>query len=92
MHVASTSKYFLTRTFLNVVFDYPFNQLGCKKIIATVNSDNEKARNLNEKLGFVLECKIIDAVKSGDLLIYTMNKDNCKFIGGTYGRSRVVLQ
>ena len=84
MHVAGEGKRWLTRNFLWFVFYYPFEQLKVNKIIGLVDSKNETARDFDLKLGFVQEACIKGAGRDGDLLILTMDKEQCKFL--TIGR------
>ncbi len=79
-HIAGTGKRWLTREFLKVMFDYPFNQLKVKKLIGLVDETNLAARRFDEHLGFVLEAVIKDAAPHGDMLILTMTKEQCRFI------------
>jgi RimJ/RimL family protein N-acetyltransferase len=79
MHVAAVGKNWLNRDFLWFVFYYPFIQLGAKVIIGLVESDNEQAKKFDEHIGFKLNQSIPGASPNGDLLIYTMNKEDCKW-------------
>lgn len=80
IHVAGTSVNWITREFLRVCFDYPFNQLGVIKLIGLVDSTNLQARSFDENVGFTLETTIKDASKYGDLLIYSMTRQQCRFL------------
>jgi len=62
------------------MFDYPFRQLEVDKIIVQMSSSNIKSSNLAKRLGFELEAQIKDAYPDGDRLIYTLTKDNCKWL------------
>jgi len=89
MHVAAVSgARWMTREYLWVCFDYPFNQLGVTKLIGLVDSTNVPAQKFDENLGFVLEATIKSAGKVGDLLIYTMERSQCRFLemGEKHGR------
>jgi len=79
----------LTRRYLNVIFDYPFEQLGVKNIIAPVISDNELSIEFVKKLGFEEKARLLDVFPSGDLLFFVMTKDKCRYIGERYGKRRV---
>lgn len=83
MHVAAEpGKQWATYKNLKVWFDYPFNQLKVQKVIAPVKGSNLVARRFNERLGFTEETRIKDACGAGDdLIIYTMTKDQCRFLG-----------
>ena len=82
MHVAAVpGKRWMTREYLWTSFDYPFNQLKVRKILGLVAETNTVARRFDEHLGFSLEATIKDASPDGDLLIYSMTKDRCRFLG-----------
>lgn len=81
MHAAGEGKRFLTRDSLWMCFDYPFNQLKVKKVIAPVDEENTISRKFVEHVGFTLEARIKDASRSGkDLFIYTMTKLQCRWL------------
>lgn len=86
MHVAAEGKRWMTREYLHFCFWYPFEQLQIKKIIGLVDESNHQARKFDEHLGFQLETRIKGACVGGDLLIYTMTKDQCRFLGDKHGR------
>lgn len=70
----------LNRRFLSIIFDYPFNQLGARRITGVVPASNEAARKLDEHLGFEPEAILQDAHPDGDLLIYKMTADKCRWL------------
>lgn len=70
----------ITREYIRVCFDYPFNQLGCNVVIGLVPEGNTKARRFDEHLGFRFHSRIPDADPSGDLIVYTMNRTQCRWI------------
>lgn len=80
MHVAAEKP--VTKTFVKTCFDYPFNQLGVKKVIGLVDSTNESALRFDSHLGFVEEARIKDAGKYGDLILLTMSRQQCRWIQG----------
>lgn len=82
MHVAAEPKSnWLTRATLRRFFAYPFLQLGLNVVIATVTEANVKSRKLVEGVGFVMVHRIPDAHPSGAMLIYTMTRATCRWIG-----------
>ena len=85
MHVAGEGSW-LSRPYLRACFGYVFNQLGCIKAIGLVDSTNARARRFDEHLGFRLEATIADAGKYGDLLIYSMTRQECRFLEAHHGR------
>ena len=74
------------RKFLNVIFDYPFNQIKAQRITAPVSSLNAKSINLVERMGFTLESTLARATPGGDLRLYRMFPEDCKFLKGRYGQ------
>jgi hypothetical protein len=83
-HIAGDGKW-ADRRFLSIIFDYPFNQLGAKRITAPVCSSNHKGIALVSKMGFNIEAKLLGATAKGDLLLFSLFKDKCKFLQGKYG-------
>lgn len=77
---------FLGSEFLAAIFDYPFNSMGVRKIICPVYSDNQKSIKLVEKMGFSIEGVLTDCAPNGDILLYTMKKSDCKYLGKKYGQ------
>jgi len=77
IHVAAQ---YLTRAFVQFCFQYAFGQLGVLKLIGLVDSDNTAAMLFNWHLGFEIEAVIKDAAKQGDLCIFTMTREQCKWL------------
>jgi L-amino acid N-acyltransferase YncA len=61
-------------------FHYPFIELKVKKIIAPIQADNEKCIRFAINAGFVCEHIIKDAGCNGDLWIFSMTKEQCRFL------------
>lgn len=80
MAIASISPKWVTRTVARHVFDYPFNQLGCKRITVTVDVDKHDVRRFDERIGFVQEGILKEAHPNGDAVIYRMLKSECRWI------------
>lgn len=81
MHVASDgSKNWMNREYLWYCFHYPFNQLRVKRITGLVAESNHAARKFDEHIGFELETRLKDAAPDGDLLIYRMTPDTCRWL------------
>ena len=80
-HIASDgSRRWLTREYLKVMFDYPFSQLGVKRITVCVGEGNSASRRFVEHLGFELEAIHQAAHPTGALLTYRMFRESCKWI------------
>jgi len=80
IHVASTDIYWLTRGLLDAVFDYPFNKLKVKVILAPISKNNVKSLNLCRKLGFEQVADIPYGHPDGDLIVMAMKCDQCKWL------------
>ena len=80
IHVALEDGERMTREWLNVLFNYAFNQLKVKKIIGVLDSTNEKALKFDKHIGFITEAVIKDAGKHSDLVILSMTRQQCRFL------------
>lgn len=80
MHVAAVGKNWLRREFLWAAFDYPFNQCGVKRITAFIEDENKAAIKFDEHLGFKYEARMKDAYINGDILIYVLRREDCRWL------------
>lgn len=70
-----------TRRTLHAIFDFPFNQLGCRAITILVASTNLISLNLVTKMGFIPEAFVGFAAHDGSsLVVLKMFRENCKWI------------
>jgi RimJ/RimL family protein N-acetyltransferase len=85
MHVAAKpGSRWLTREFLHQAFAYPFIQLGCERVSGWVEASNEQARRFDEHLGFQQEAVLKRAARDGgDVIVYVMFREDCRFIKET---------
>lgn len=83
-HMAATGR--LTPAYLGAIFDYAFNVCGVEKAICPVAETNTRSVGLVVNMGFAEEARIKDASPQGDVLIYTLTKQNCRFLGDRYGK------
>lgn len=81
MHVAGTDgMQWASKAFVRAAFRYPFQQLGVKRVTGWVEASNEKARRLDEHLGFKQEAVLKNAAQDGgDVIIYVMFREDCKY-------------
>ncbi len=70
------------------IFDYPFKQLGVKRLTGIVYCTNLKAQKLNEHLGFQREAILRNYFPEADAIVYVMFKDDCRFLGEKYGKKK----
>lgn len=76
----------MTPAYLAAIFHYPFVHLGCEKIIAPVSEGNAESIKLVRNMGFREEARLHDAHPDGSLLLFTMARQECRFIGARYGQ------
>ena len=82
-HIAVEGR--LTRLYVGAIFNYAFNVCNVEKIIVPVESHNLKSIKLIENMGFTEEGRIKDSQPNGDIILYTMAKGDCRFLGDRYG-------
>lgn len=81
LHVAGDAEQnWISRAFLAIVFDYPFNQLQVKKIICLIGEGNVASRRFCGHIGFKLEATLSEAHPDGMLLVYTMTREQCRWL------------
>ena len=80
MHTAAIVPNWISKDLLWACFDYPFNILKVKVILATVASTNKEALKLDRHLGFVDKAYIEDAHIDGDLVILAMRVEDCRWL------------
>ena len=81
MHVgAEEGARWMTRDFLRAAFDYPFNQLKLRRLTACVHSNNRRAIRFDEHLGFKYEGTQRHYYTDGDMLIFGMLREECRFL------------
>jgi RimJ/RimL family protein N-acetyltransferase len=82
MHIgALEGSKWLTQDFLFAAFDYPFNELGKKRITAIIRESNSQAREFVLNLGFSIEGELKDYYANGDTqMMYGMLRKQCRFL------------
>lgn len=80
MHCAGVGKKWLTKRFLWMCFDYPFNQLGVNVIINPVDSENIESAKFTEHCGFKEVARVEGGAADSDLIVYVLYKKDCKWI------------
>lgn len=80
MHVASDlSRSWMNKEFLWFCFYYPFEQAKVKRITTVVAESNEAAIKFNRHIGFTEETRLKDAHPDGDLIVFRMFRDACRW-------------
>lgn len=82
LHVAAVpGRQWLNRAYLTACFAYPFVQCGVDRISGYVEASNLDARRFDEHLGFEKEAVLKGAAKDGgDVIIYVMWKEGCRYV------------
>lgn len=70
--IASTTPRWCNRATLAVIFGYPFNQLGCRRLTATTEAKNQPVRAFLCHLGFREEGVIRQGFPTDDAVVYGM--------------------
>ena len=70
----------MTKAYLGFSFQYAFNQAKVKKLLGFVGGQNKAAQRFDEHIGFKLETVIEDAHPDGHLIIYSMTRDQCRWL------------
>jgi RimJ/RimL family protein N-acetyltransferase len=76
-HIAIEGR--VNREFLWFINYYPFEQLGVKKVIAPIRSNNEKSIRFAKHLGFEIEARIKHVYPDADLLFFSALNKNTKY-------------
>ena len=80
MHCAGVGKYWLNRTFLATIFDYVFNQLGCKVVFNTAAGKNKASVRFTQHVGFTQLGVVTDGFGDDDMVILTMSRADCRWL------------
>lgn len=81
MHVAITPGAYLGREFPRYVFEYPFNEVGCKRLTGWVEASNERALRFNRAIGFEIEATLKGAASDGgDAHMMVLTPDKCRWL------------
>lgn len=78
--IAAEGKYWLTRQFRWYMFWYPFQFLEARRITIYVEQANLVSQQFVTKLGFELEVVMKDAGRTGDMLMYRMFREECRYL------------
>ena len=71
--------------FYGAIFRYAFQRLTAKKIVAPVSSGNARMLGLAPKMGFREEGRLRQAAMDGDIILFSMTPEQCRFLGERYG-------
>jgi len=81
IHVAAQpGSRWMSKQLLWYTFYYPFVECGCRRLTGMVAESNHAARAFDERMGFKLEGRMKDAAPDGDVLIYAMFREDCRWL------------
>lgn len=81
MSYAGEGRRWLSRDFLRVMFGYPFNQLGCRRVTGYIEVGNVDSLRLALKLGARIEGRMREALENGhDLWVVGMLRKECRWL------------
>lgn len=81
MHSAGWDDHWINRDMIFVTFDYPYNQLGVKRIFGQVPEDNWHAQRFNSKLGFKPIARIEGVYKHNiACIVMRMDREDCRLL------------
>lgn len=86
MHTVIQNPDHVSPAMVREAFRYPFEELGMKVIFGLVDSDNEKAIEFDTKLGFKEVNRFKDAGLDGDLILFAMKKEDCRWLRMKHGK------
>ena len=74
----------LTRSFISAIFDYAYRIAGVSVVICPVARSNVRSARLVEHMGFTAAATLTDCHPDGDLTLYTLRKNDCRFLEGKF--------
>lgn len=81
MHMVNLKGGYTPKKLLFSAFDYSFNYRGLEKVFGLVDSNNIRAMQYDQKLGFKEAIRFPEMHDSGgDLVVFEMNKADCRWI------------
>ncbi len=78
--IASISTNWCTRNIMHHLFNYPFNQLKCRRITLLIKTEDTKIKAMAARAGFIHEGTLRHSLENGDQEIYGMLKSECRWI------------
>jgi RimJ/RimL family protein N-acetyltransferase len=78
--IATESPRWCNRGVLHAIFHYPFVQAGCSRVTATTEATNQPVRAFLCRLGFQQEGVLRQFLPSGDMVVYGLLRDECRWL------------
>ena len=80
VHMAGDDPRWCSRDLMWMVFHYAFVQLGVRKVLALVRSNNHIALAQDLRAGFAVEAMIQDAYPDAHMMVLSMSRDTCRWL------------
>lgn len=80
VHISSTSKHWINRDLLWMMFDYPFKQLDCKQAFAQVASKNTQCLDFCYAIGWSEVITLEGVFPDDDMVLLRMRREDCRFL------------
>jgi RimJ/RimL family protein N-acetyltransferase len=81
-HSASWDPHWINRDMIFMCFDYPFNQLGVKRMFGQVPEDNQQALEFNKKMGFKPVARIEGVYRHNiACIVMCLEREDCRLLG-----------
>ncbi len=71
----------LTRDFISAIFSYAYGVCGVSTVVCPVDETNGRSIRLLEHMGFAEEARLRDCSPQGDIVLFTLRKADCRFLG-----------
>lgn len=80
VHISSTSKHWINRDMLFVMFDYPFKQLDCTQAFAQVKASNADCLAFCQSIGWKEVITLEGVFPDDDMVLLRLRRDDCRFL------------
>lgn len=80
LEVMVVDKRVVTRATIREVLRFPFEICGCTSILTYIDSTNAASISLATRIGFEFMSRIPGGGLNGDLLLYRLGKENCRWL------------
>lgn len=82
IHMAGWDTHWVNRDMLFMAYDYPFNQLGVKRLFGLVPESNTTALGIDLKMGFRIVNRIEGVYRDNvACMVLCMERHECRYLG-----------
>lgn len=80
VHMSGANEHWCSRDMLWMLFHYAFRQLGLRKLLGPVASNNYHALSIDLRGGWHIEALVRDAYPDAHLFILSMDRETCPWL------------